>query len=93
MLIYAFIIGLSAILSFARLPTLSRAMGKIDAPACISVAHMMFSSATLRAVFYLLNCLLDVAGALYAIWSKQYFEYQTIEEEYRHADEFTDGHL
>lgn len=75
MLIYAFIIGLSAVLSFARLPTISHALSKIDAPSCITVAHLMFSSAELRAVFYLLNCLLDIAGALYAIWSKQFFEY------------------
>ncbi len=52
-------------LSFARLPTISNAMSKIDAPSCITVAHLMFSSAELRAVFYLLNCVLDVAGALY----------------------------
>ena len=93
MLIYAFVIGLSAVLSFARLPTLQRAMKKIDAPACITVAQAMFSSAELRAVFYLLNCALDVAGALYAIWSKQYFEYQTIEEEYRQADEYANTNL
>ncbi len=93
MLIYAFIIGLSAILSFVRLPTLSQAMAKIDAPSCISIAHMMFTSATLRAVFYLLNCLLDVAGALYAIWSKQYFEYQTIEDEYQKTNDYVNNNL
>jgi len=93
MLIFAFVIGLSAVLSFARLPTISRAISKIDAPSCITVAHLMFSSAQLRAVFYFLNCILDIAGALYAIWSKQFFEYQTIEEEYRQADEYVNTNL
>ena len=95
MLVYSFVIGLTAVLTILELPVLQDAADEVPVmlPDCAVVAGMMLSSARMHAFLYTVNCLLDSAGAVYAMWMKQYFEYELIEEGHKKAVSRQDAFL
>merc|ERR1740130_518430 len=80
MMVYAFIIGLTAILTGLETPVLEAAASAVPLSEkdCITIAFMMVDNARDHAIVYGLNCVLDCAGAAYAIWSKQLFDYEEV---------------
>jgi len=81
MLIYCFILGLTSLLTGLDTVVLEGAAKQIDAsnPKCISSVMSMITTSRINAVLFGINCLLDIAGAIYAIKSKEVFEFQEIE--------------
>ena len=62
-------------------------------PDCEKIAFMMVDTARDHSILYGINCLLDCAGAVYAIYAKQLFDYETIENSHRKAISQQDSSL
>jgi hypothetical protein len=73
MMVFAFIVGLTGILTGLEVPVLQAAAqavgpGLVD---CEKIAYMMVDNARNHSMLYGANCILDCLGALYAIWTKE----------------------
>ena len=51
------------------------------------MAQMMVDTNKSHAILYGINCVLDCAGAIFAIQSHQVFEYEDIESRHRSAEQ------
>ena len=76
MMVFAFIVGLTGILTGLEVPVLEAAAnavgpGLVD---CQKIAFMMVDNARNHSMLYGANCMLDCMGALYAIWTKEKFD-------------------
>jgi len=87
MMVYSFVIGLTSLLTGLDSIVLSDAVDQIQEtdPECADEVRLMISTTRINAILFALNCLLDIAGAVYAIKSKELFEFQEIVE---HHQEF-----
>lgn len=94
MLLYAFLIGLTAVLSGVEVPSLQGAVDRVKGnPACKRTAQAMVNAIRDRAVLYGVNALLDAAGAYWAIRSKESFEYREIQDRARRDTALLDASL
>jgi len=92
MLFYAFVVGLTAILTGLQTPVISAAASDVrDNEACRKIAFMMSDNIRYHSLLYGANCVLDCLGAIYAILSKQYFD--ITETAFRHQRIRDDGDL
>jgi len=79
MTVYSFVIGLTAILTGLQAPVLDAAADAVEGNEdCARIGHMMADRTRHEAIMMGLNCLLDGAGAIYAIKSYQYFDYEEL---------------
>jgi len=80
MLIYAFILGLTSLLTGLDTIVLEDAAKQINEADqdCANDVHSMISTSKINAVLFAVNCLLDIAGAVYAIKARELFEFQEI---------------
>eukprot|EP00301_Raphidiophrys_heterophryoidea_P027814 c9835_g1_i1.p1 GENE.c9835_g1_i1~~c9835_g1_i1.p1 ORF type:complete len:204 (+),score=44.98 c9835_g1_i1:40-612(+) len=92
MLLYSFVIGLSAILTSLEIPIIDAAVSEIKDSNCYEEASQMMFSAREHAVTYALNCVLDFAGAVFAIRSKELFDYERITSSHEEYEKTT-SHL
>jgi len=79
MMVYAFVIGLTALLTGLDTIVLSSAVEHVDAPLCREYVESMIDTTRVNSILYALNCILDCCGAIYAIKSKELFEFQEIQ--------------
>merc|ERR1711871_612813 len=86
MMVYAFVIGLTAILTGLETPLYVEALQHVEDPRCREMAQMMVNTNRNHAILYGINCILDCAGAIFAIQSHQVFEYEDIESNHRSAE-------
>jgi hypothetical protein len=92
MLCYAFILGLTAVLTGLQAPVISAAANQVvDNDACQQIAYMMADNIRYHAVLYGFSCVLNCAGAVYAILSKQLFDYENMQAEHRKASRHSDN--
>jgi hypothetical protein len=80
MMVFAFVVGLTAVLTGLETPVLEAAAqaigpGLVD---CEKIAYMMVDNARDHSMLYGANCILDTLGALYAMWSKEKFDLDDI---------------
>jgi hypothetical protein len=87
MMVYAFVIGLTAILTGLETPLYVEALQHVEDPRCRAMAQMMVDTNKSHAILYGINCVLDCAGAIFAIQSHQVFEYEDIESRHRSAEQ------
>lgn len=78
MLFFALVIGMTAMLTAAEAPTLEVAMEGVQDPACLQMAEAMILGARDQAFAASIGCLIDTAGAIFAIRSKELFNYEEI---------------
>lgn len=94
MMVFAFIVGLTGILTGLEVPVLEAAAqavgpGLVD---CQKIAYMMVDNARNHSMLYGANCLLDCLGALYAIWSKEKFDMDDVVASHARSErQFNDG--
>ena len=95
MMVFAFMIGLTGILTGLEVPVLEAAAAAVGPgmPDCEKIAFMMVDTARDHSILYGINCILDIAGAIYAIYAKQLFDYETIENSHRKAVSQQDSSL
>ena len=94
MMVYAFLISLTAILTGVAVPELQEAVDRVkDDPECKHTAQAMVDAIRDRAILYAANGILDVAGAYFAIRSKELFEYKEIEDRVRRDTALLDAGL
>ena len=95
MMVFAFIIGLTAILTGLEVPVLEAAAAAIGPGMqdCEKIAYMMVDNARDHSILYGINCFLDCAGAMYAMHAKQLFDYEQIESSHRKAISQTNNNL
>jgi hypothetical protein len=82
MLVYSFVVGLTSLLTAVDSVVLGTALSSIpaDQHVCRSFVESMVHVSRFNAVLYGISCLLDLAGAMYAIKSKEQFQLQEIQE-------------
>jgi len=80
MVAYSFVIGLTALLTGLDSIVLHDAIERMEDSHCKSEVQLMITTTRINAVLFALNAILDVAGAIYAIKSKELFEFQEIAE-------------
>jgi len=82
MLVYSFVVGLTSLLTGVDSVVLDTALSSVsqDEHVCRSFVESMVHVARFNSVLYALSCLLDLAGAMYAIKSKEHFQLQEIHE-------------
>jgi len=80
MMIFAFVVGLTSLLTGLEAPLLEAAIERIDDPVCASAMREMVDNTRVHSILYAINCFLDCAGALFAIKSKETFEFQEIQD-------------
>eukprot|EP01119_Soliformovum_irregulare_P022769 TRINITY_DN7846_c0_g1_i2.p1 TRINITY_DN7846_c0_g1~~TRINITY_DN7846_c0_g1_i2.p1 ORF type:complete len:205 (-),score=30.13 TRINITY_DN7846_c0_g1_i2:110-724(-) len=85
MMIYAFVIGLTSLLTGLDTIVLSSALEHIQDSVCKTFVSSMIGTSRMNAILYALNCILDCLGAIYAIKSKELFDFQEIAN---HHNEF-----
>jgi len=78
MIVFAFFIGLTCLLTGLNTAILSTAQGTTSDSTCKTYLKSMVFHSTANSFFYGLSCILDVIGAIYAIKSKQLFDFQEI---------------
>ena len=78
MIVFAFAVGLTAILTSLETPVLEVAVDGVTDPECMQMAYSMMFGAKDHATFAGLGCIVDSAGALLAIRSKELFQYEEI---------------
>jgi len=80
MLLYAFMLGLTSLLTGLDTIVLEDAAKEIDEAdwECAGDVRSMISTAKVNSILFAVNCLLDIAGAVYAIKSRELFEFQEI---------------
>mmetsp|Transcript_1364 Transcript_1364/g.3170 ORF Transcript_1364/g.3170 Transcript_1364/m.3170 type:complete len:206 (+) Transcript_1364:117-734(+) len=79
MMVYAFVIGLTSVLVGLMAVVLDGALSEItDDRYCARIVGGMVHTARVNSILYAINCVLDIAGAIYAIKSKELFAYQEI---------------
>lgn len=83
MMIYAFLIGLTSILTAIEIPVIRGAANRVqdsaEYPRCQEYAEQMVTDATNHSILFAVNCILDCLGAWFAIQSKRLFDYQDIQ--------------
>ena len=87
MMVFAFIVGLTGILTGLEVPVLEAAAqaigpGLID---CQKIAYMMVDNARNHSMLYGANCILDCLGALYAIWTKEKIDMDDVVESHNQS--------
>jgi len=80
MMIFAFIIGLTSLLTGLEAVVLTSALKDILDANCADAVNSMIQTNRINSILDAINCILDCAGALYAIKSKELFEFQEIAE-------------
>jgi len=84
MMIYAFVIGLTALLTGLDVVVLKSALKSLlIGTECHTYVASMIHTTEINSILFAINCILDCAGAIYAIKSKELFEFQAIAD--RHA--------
>ena len=78
MIVFAFAVGLTAVLTALETPVLEVAVDGVTEPECLQMAYSMMFGAKDHATFAGLGCIVDSAGALLAIRSKELFQYEEI---------------
>lgn len=78
MLFFALVIGLTAVLTALEAPVLEVAVDSVSDPACLAMATTMMDGARDHTTLASLGCLVDTAGAIFAIRSKELFNYEEI---------------
>jgi len=82
LLVYSFVLGLTSLLTGLDTVVLEDASKDIDDTNsfCLSSVASMITTSRIVAVLFGVNCVLDIVGAIYAIKSKELFEFQEIED-------------
>eukprot|EP00026_Physarum_polycephalum_P014625 Phypoly_transcript_15162.p1 GENE.Phypoly_transcript_15162~~Phypoly_transcript_15162.p1 ORF type:complete len:204 (+),score=9.16 Phypoly_transcript_15162:100-711(+) len=82
LLVYSFVLGITSLLTGLDTVVLEDAAKGIDGVnvTCISMVKSMVSTSKVTAVLFGINCVLDIIGAIYAIKSKELFEFQEIDD-------------
>jgi|EP00505_MAST-04D_sp_SCG-Rhode-Island_P004853 hypothetical protein len=95
MMVFAFMIGLTGLLTGLEVPVLEAAAAAVGPgmPDCEKIAFMMVDTARDHSILYGINCVLDCAGAIFAIYSKQLFDYEAIESSHKRAVQQQDAGL
>ena len=80
MLFFSLVIGLTAMLSALEAPVLEVAVASVSSleDGCVGLAESMLSGARQHAQLASLGCLVDTAGAILAIRSRELFSYEEI---------------
>lgn len=81
MLFFAMVVGLTAVLVNLQLPIVEAAVAAVDPAAdmtCFTLAHEMMESVSHQATLSTVGCLVDFAGAIFAIRSRELFSYEEI---------------
>jgi hypothetical protein len=86
MLLFAFVVGLTAVLTALETPVLEVAVeGITEDVSCLDMAHAMMVGARSHAVVAAVGCIFDATGAVLAIRSKELFAYEDIAEQHNEA--------
>ena len=86
MLLFAFMVGLTAVLTALETPVLEIAVeGVTEDSACLETAAAMMFGARGHAAVASLGCMCDAAGAVLAIRSKELFAYEDISAQHSEA--------
>jgi len=86
MMIYAFVIGLTALLTGLDTIVLSSAVKHVDGAICKEYVESMINTTRVNSILYALNCIACCCGAIYAIKSKELFEFQEIASQHRNFE-------
>ena len=79
MLLFAFVVGLTAVLAALETPVLEVAVeGVTEDAVCLDMAYAMMFGARGHAAIAAVGCVCDAAGAVLAIRSKELFAYEDI---------------
>eukprot|EP01112_Ceratiomyxa_fruticulosa_P023612 TRINITY_DN9107_c0_g2_i1.p1 TRINITY_DN9107_c0_g2~~TRINITY_DN9107_c0_g2_i1.p1 ORF type:complete len:184 (-),score=23.83 TRINITY_DN9107_c0_g2_i1:138-689(-) len=78
MMVYAFVVGLTSLLTGLDSVVLDQALTTVTDDNCADEVRLMILTTRINAVLFGINCILDIAGAIYAIKSKELFEFQEI---------------
>lgn len=80
MLVYSFVVGLTSLLTGLDTIVLDDAVNQLNGVDldCAKDVRSMVTTSRINAILFGINCLLDIAGAIYAIKSKEFFEFQEI---------------
>lgn len=78
MLFFSLVIGLTAVLTALESPVLDVAVDTVTDPTCLAMATAMADGAREHTSLAALACLVDMAGAVLAIRSKELFSYEEI---------------
>lgn len=78
MLFFAFVVGLTAALTALEAPVLEVAIEGVSEDECLEMANAMMQGARDHAALAGLACVVNAAGALLAIRSKELFAYEEI---------------
>jgi len=80
MMVYSFVIGLTSLLTGLDSIVLSDAIKTLEEndTICAEDVRMMITTTRINAILFAINAILDIAGAIFAIKSKELFEFQEI---------------
>jgi len=79
MMVYSFVIGLTSLLTGLDSIVLTDAIKTLNGDNnCTEDVQMMITTTRINAILFAINAILDIAGAIFAIKSKELFEFQEI---------------
>eukprot|EP00658_Telonema_sp_P-2_P017470 TRINITY_DN1678_c0_g1_i6.p1 TRINITY_DN1678_c0_g1~~TRINITY_DN1678_c0_g1_i6.p1 ORF type:complete len:202 (+),score=37.20 TRINITY_DN1678_c0_g1_i6:198-803(+) len=90
MMCFAFVIGLACVLTSLEIPILEDARDENQAQLarnddCRKTVDSMISSTRTHAILYVINTILDILGALFAMWTNVYVEYEQVKNNHEQA--------